>query len=126
GRPGGDGADDADHLNAPRPGQLLAGDEAEAEEGVAEGFVLFALGERLLHMVARDLAGTEEDLVDAVGAVVRARRQDVARLEVDDLDDAVVLETNGAGEALPTQFDEPLDQIELADFTFQLHQNLFD
>ncbi len=72
GRPAAQGAENADGLRPPRPGQLLAGDEAEAKEGVAERLRLLALGECLLHVLARHLTGAHEDLVDAVRAVVRA------------------------------------------------------
>src|SRR5437016_1795083 len=101
GRPRRDRANDADHLNAACPRQLFARDEAESEERVAEGLVLFALGERLLDVIARYFARAQKNLVDAVGAIVRARRQNVAAFEINDLDDAVVLETNGSREALP-------------------------
>jgi hypothetical protein len=39
-------------------------------------------------VIARHFAGAQQDLVDAVGAIVRARRQNIAAFEVDDLDDA--------------------------------------
>src|SRR5205085_9534503 len=65
-RPRRDRTNDADHLNAARPCQLFARDEAETEERVAEGLVLFALGERLLDVIARHFAGAQENLVDAV------------------------------------------------------------
>src|SRR6201999_1032597 len=44
-----------------------------------------------------------------------------AGLEVDDLDHAVALKAERAGEVLSPQFDEPFDQVDLADFPFQLH-----
>src|SRR5688500_7748041 len=70
-------------------------------------------------MLARDFACAHEDLVDAVRAIVRARRQNVAALEVDDLDDAVVLEPDRAGELLASQLYEPLDEIDFADLAFK-------
>ena len=75
-------------------------------------------------MIARHFVRAQKNLVDAVGAIVRAGGENIAAFEVNDLDNAVVLETNGSGEALPSQFDEPLDQIQLADIAFQLHPNL--
>jgi hypothetical protein len=72
-------------------------------------------------VLAGDLPRAQQDLVDAVGPVVRAGREDVARFEVDDLDDAVVLETDGAGKLLAPHLDEFLDQVDLADFAFEAH-----
>ncbi len=124
-RPAAERAEDADGLGAPRPRQLLAGDEAETEHGVAEGLGLLTPGERLLDVLARDLPGAEQDLVDAVGTIVRTGGEDVASLEVDDLDDAVVLEPDRARETLAPQPDEFLDEIDLADFAFEAHSPPF-
>src|SRR5205807_4232852 len=88
---------------------------------VAEGLGLLPLRQRLLDVLARDLAGAEKDLVDRVGAVVRARREHVARLEVEDLDDAVLLEAERAGEMLAPKLDEALDDIDIANLPFQSH-----
>jgi len=71
-------------------------------------------------MLAGDLVRALEDLVDGVGAVVRRRGEDVAVFEVNDLDDAVALETDRAGELLASQLDEPFNQIDLADFAFDI------
>src|SRR5581483_8999540 len=105
-----------DHLNTARPAQFLLRDESETEKRVAERFALFALCECLLDVVARDLVRAHEDLVDGVGAIVRARRENVSTFEVDDLDDPVVLEADRSRELFPPQLDESLDQIDLADF----------
>src|SRR5205814_2519767 len=77
--------------------------------------------ERLLHVLFVDFAGAQENFVDGVGAIVSACRQHIAAFEVDDLDDAVLLESDGAGELLATELDETLDEIDLADFPFEIH-----
>src|SRR5205823_8198343 len=107
--------------DARRTRKRLARDEAEVQQRVAEGLGLLPLRQRLLDVLARDLAGAEKDLVDRVGAVVRARREHVARLEVENLDDAVLLEAERAGEMLAPKLHEALDDVDIANLPFQLH-----
>jgi hypothetical protein len=94
---------------------------AHVSSCVAERLELFAFREGLLHLLARDLVREQQDLVDRVGPIIRRCLQHVALLEVDDLDGAVVFEANCSSELLPTQLDELFEQVDLADFAFELH-----
>src|SRR5947209_2717585 len=80
-----------------------------------------ALGGGLFEMLAVDLSRAQQKLIDAVTAIVGARGEHISALEVDDFDDAVVLEADRAGELVASEPDQPIDEIDRADGSFETH-----
>src|ERR1700674_104779 len=63
-------------------------------------------------MLPVDLAGAQQKLIDAVRAIVGAGREHISAFEIDDFDDAVVLETDRTGELLAPEPDQTIEQID--------------
>src|SRR5688500_13748953 len=118
--------DDADELKASRPRDFLASHKSEVEQSIADRFGVTTFRDRLAGMIARDLSGSNKDLVDGIAGVIRTRKDQVAIAEVNELEHVAALEPDGAGESLSMQIQQHRQNFDFAEVPFEIHETSLD